>query len=89
MLALEIILLVGLSISISSFVAGRGGSQWVWATMSVAGYLIIEFSVCHWMKADPRDYFLHWFPTAGLIWLVLINYAARIRFRKRAPKPGI
>ena len=84
MLVLDIALLVGLSYSISSFVAARGGSRWIWMFASVVGYLILEFGVCYWMKADPRDYFLHWFPMAGLIWLTLMSYASRIRFRGRA-----
>ena len=89
MLAFNIALLVGLSYSISNFVADRGGSRWTWMLGCVAGYLILEFGVCYWLKADPGDYFFHWFPMAGLTWLTLISYIARIRFRGRAVKPSI
>ena len=89
MLALNIALLIGLSYSIFSYVAARGGSSWIWMLASVAGYLILEFGVCYWMKADPGDYFLHWFPMAGLIWLTLMSFASRFRFRGRAVKPSI
>ena len=85
---LEFIILAWMSHSISNFVGARGGLRWVWASASVAGYLLLEFGVCSWIKANPRDYFLHSFPMAGLAWLILINFAARIRFRDRTVKSG-
>jgi hypothetical protein len=78
---LGIVMVLAFAWSTFKFVAVRGGSSWFWASLSVAGYLIVELTVCYAVKASPRDYFFNWFPAGGIVWLLLVALVARFRFR--------
>jgi hypothetical protein len=84
LLLLEILMVLFFAWSLFRFVAGRGGSSWFWASLCLAGFLIVELSVCIAMKESPSEYFLHWFPMAGIAWMILVRLAARFRFRRAA-----
>ncbi len=42
---LEIFLLVGATSAIAAYARGRGGSPWLWGTITVVGYLGVELGV--------------------------------------------
>jgi hypothetical protein len=70
--------------AIFRFVAARGGSSWLWASLSTVGFFIVDLSVCIAMKVSPSEYFLHWFPGGGVAWMLVVGLAVKLRFRRTA-----
>jgi hypothetical protein len=66
LLLLEILIVLFFAWSLFRPVATRGGSSWFWASLNLAGFFIVELSVCIAMKQSPKEYFLNWFPMAGI-----------------------
>ena len=81
-LPLQILMVLAFAWGVRKFVAARGGSSSFWTSLCVAGYVILELGVCYTVGASPRDFFLNWFPMAGVVWLVLVGLAVRLRFRR-------
>ena len=83
-LLLNIAMVALISWGLYSYAAARGGLPWFWAILSASGYVILEFSACYAFDEKPSEYFFTAFPMAGLLWMILVSVAARIRFRGRA-----
>ena len=88
MLVLTIVMVSTVSWGIFRYVSERGGSALVWAGLTAGGYAIIELCVCRWLEAKPTEYFLTYFPMAGVIWLGLAGFIVRVVFRKRVVRFG-
>jgi len=86
MLVFTIAMVAGVTLGVFSYVSERSGLPWLWASLTAGGYVVIESAVCLWVNARPIEYFLNWFPTAGLLWLGLMGLLVRIRFRGRSAK---
>jgi hypothetical protein len=80
-LLLEILIVFVYARMIFKFVAARGGSAWLWASLGAAGFFIVVLSICIAVK----EYFLDWSPLAGFVWIILVGLVMRFRFR-RAPR---
>jgi hypothetical protein len=88
MLLLAIAMVASLSWGLFNYVSARGGSPWFWACLVAVGYAIAELSVCYSLRVSPREYFLSYFPNAGLLWMILVIAIARMRFRRRTVGPS-
>jgi hypothetical protein len=86
-LPLQILMVFAFGWGVRKFVAARGGSSSFWTSLSVAGYVIVELGACYTLGENPSDFFLNDFPMAGVVWLVLVGLAMRLRFRHVTIKP--
>jgi hypothetical protein len=90
----EIILLIAATVGIAGFARARGGTPWLWGTLTVVGYFLAPFLVtlCAVLfgtnpKVVKQDAQL-WFYVSAIAWVAVLAFCARFLLGRHRQKPS-
>jgi hypothetical protein len=89
----EIVLLIIVTAGIVGYARGRGGTPWLWGTLTVVGYFLVPFLVVFFAArfgADRQTLIENrqlWFFASAACWVAILAFGARFLLGRSYDKP--
>jgi hypothetical protein len=85
---LEIAFLIIVTGGIAAYARGRGGNPWLWGSIAVAGYVIVEYVLPRAIGVAPESDAALLFLLGGFAWMGVIALCTRFLLGSGRKKPS-